>query len=314
MNAVRDAMHERTAAQGAAFKRLHRAALALLIAVAAPPALADISLRDDRGATLTFSAPPARIVSLLPSLTETVCALGACARLVGTDQWSNWPAGVLALPKLGGLEDAQVERIVALKPDVVLAARSARVTSRLESLGLKVLVLESDTHADVRRTLGLIGQMLGMPAAGETAWAAIEQQVQTAVARVPLARRGQRVFFEVGAGPFAAGEASFIGQTLARLGMANIVPATLGPFPQLNPEFVLRAAPDIVMAPARDVALMPARPGWAGLRALKGSACGFDGPRYELLVRPGPRLGEGALLLADCLAGLPAVDDKLAAK
>jgi len=314
VNGVRDALHERTAAQGAAMKHLHQAALALLIAVAALPALADISLRDDRGATLTFSAPPARIVSLLPSLTETVCALGACARLVGTDEWSNWPAAVLALPKLGGLEDAQVERIVALKPDVVLAARSARVTSRLESLGLKVLVLESDTHADVRRTLGLIGQMLGAPAAGETAWAAIEHQVRTAAARVPPARRGQRVYFEVGAGPYAAGEASFIGQTLARLGMANIVPASLGPFPRLNPEFVLRAAPDIVMAPARDVALMPARPGWAGLRALKGSACGFDGPRYELLIRPGPRLGEGALLLADCLAGMPPVEDKLAAK
>lgn len=287
---------------------------ALCVALAALPALADISLRDDRGATLKFNAPPARIVSLLPSLTETVCALDACARLVGTDQWSNWPDSVKALPKLGGLEDAQVERIVALKPDVVLAARSARVIERLESLGLKVLVLESDTHADVRRTLGLVGQMLGKPAAGEAAWAAIEQQVLAAAARVPAARRGQRVFFEVGAGPFAAGEASFIGQTLARLGMANIVPASLGPFPLLNPEFVLRAAPDIIMAPAREVAAMPSRPGWAGLRALKGSACGFDGPRYELLIRPGPRLGDGATLLADCLAGLPPVAANAAVK
>jgi len=88
-------------------------------------------VRDDRGAALLFPAPPARIVSLVPSLTESVCALGACARLVGTDRYSNWPAEVLKLPKLGGLDDAQVERIAALAPDVVLAAPSARIVAPL---------------------------------------------------------------------------------------------------------------------------------------------------------------------------------------
>ena len=77
-------------------------------------------------AGLAVAAPPQRIVSLVPGLTESVCALGACARLVGTDRYSNWPASVAALPKLGGLDDAQVERIAALKPDLVLIAPSAR--------------------------------------------------------------------------------------------------------------------------------------------------------------------------------------------
>src|SRR4051812_47432960 len=84
-------------------------------------AMAQVELRDDRGATHRFSTPPQRIVSLLPSLTESICALGACSRLVGTDRYSNSPASVMSLPKLGGLDDAQVERIVALRPDVVLA-------------------------------------------------------------------------------------------------------------------------------------------------------------------------------------------------
>ena len=267
-------------------------------------AAAQTPLRDDRGRAQRFDAPPRRIVSLLPSLTESVCALGACARLVGTDRHSNWPAAVQGLPKLGGLEDAQIERIVALRPDVVLAAPSSRVVDRLEGLGLRVVVLESKTHADVKRTLALLARLLGAPAEGERLWQGIERDLRSAAARVPPSLRGQRVYFEVSSAPHAAGAASFIGETLARLGMGNAVPAGLGPFPQLNPEYVVRAAPDIVMASRRAVEAMPSRPGWHTLRALRGRSCGFEPERYEVLVRPGPRLGEAALTIADCLAGL----------
>ncbi len=275
-------------------------AIGLRVAVAAP-----IELQDDRGIALAFDAPPARIVSLLPSLTESVCALGGCARLVGVDRYSNWPREVQALPRLGGLEDAQIERVVALKPDLVLAAPSARVTQRLEALGLKVAVLESQTHADVQRTLALLAQLLGRPDEAPRLWAAIEQDLQRAAERVPPALRGQRVYFEVASAPYAAGAASFIGQTLARLGLANAVPPELGPFPKLNPEYVVRVQPDIIMAVQRELAEMPRRPGWRHLRALQARrTCGFTTERYEVLVRPGPRLGEAALQLADCLAAL----------
>ena len=271
-------------------------------------ALAQTTLQDGRGATLVLPAPPQRIVSLLPSLTESVCALGACARLVGTDRFSNSPTSVIDLPKLGGIDDAQIERIVALRPDVVLLSTSARVIDRLESLGLKVLVLEARDHADVKRSLTLLAQMLGTPAEAERVWSAIERDTRTAAERVPAALRGQRVYFEVDATPYAAGAGSFIGETLARLGMANAVPAELGPFPKLNPEYVVRLQPDIVMANERNLADMPKRPGWSTLRALKnGRSCGFALDRYELLIRPGPRMGEAALVLADCLVAISKV-------
>lgn len=268
-------------------------------------ATAAVQVTDDRGRTLALPAQPQRVVSLLPSLTETVCELQACDRLVGTDRFSNWPQAVRALPKLGGLEDSQIERIVLLKPDLVLVAVSARAIDRLEALGLPVLALEPRNAAETRHVIERVALALGEPAAGAALVARIEQRVAAAARRVPSALRGRTVYFEVAANPYAAGEASFVGELLARLGLVNIVPATMGPFPQLNPEFVLRAQPEVVMASAAAVADMPRRPGWSMLHALqRGQFCGFDAGAYDTLVRPGPRLGDAAETLADCLVRL----------
>jgi iron complex transport system substrate-binding protein len=262
-------------------------------------------VQDDRGIALNFEAPPQRIVSLVPSLTESVCALGACARLVGTDRYSNSPSEVLALPKLGGLDDVQLERIVALKPDLVLAAPSARAVARLEALGLKVMVLHTRSHRDVQSGLQRLGTLLGDPGHAAALWRTIEAQMAQAAAQVPAALRGRTVYFEVESSPFAAGPNSFIGETLQVLGLRNIVPASLGPFPKLSPEFVVRARPDIVVAETRNARDMAKRPGWSAMPALqRQQLCVFDSAPYEVQVRPGPRMGEAALQLADCLAGL----------
>jgi iron complex transport system substrate-binding protein len=254
---------------------------------------------------LAAAAPPQRIVSLVPGLTESVCAVGGCARLVGTDRYSNWPAEVVALPKLGGLDDAQVERIAALQPDLVLAAPSARAVQRLEDLGLRVVVLHTRNHHDVKHNLLWLGELLGDAAKGLSAWQAIERQIAGAAERVPPALRGRSVYFEVESSPYAAGPTSFIGETLVQLGLRNIVPAALGPFPKLSPEFVVRAQPDIVIAEVRNLQDMQRRPGWAALRALqRQQTCAFPSASYEVLVRPGPRMGQAALQLADCLAAM----------
>ena len=284
----------------------HLLTLALLLA--AGLAQAGITLTDDRGRRVALPAPPQRVITLMPSLTETLCELQACDRLVGTDRYSDWPQRVRALPKLGGLEDTPIERVLTLKPDLVLAPVSSRAIDRLEALGVRVLALEPTSLADTERVINQLALVLGRPADGPRLWQRISARIDAAAARVPPSLRGHRVYFEVAAAPYAAGEASFVGQTLARLGMANVVPAAMGPFPQLNPEFVVRARPDIVMAAASAVAEMPQRPGWAALAALRdGRSCAFPRERYELMVRPGPRLADAAELMADCLAGLGGV-------
>jgi iron complex transport system substrate-binding protein len=270
---------------------------------AQPPAPIDIV--DDRGRTVRLAAPARRIISLLPSLTEATCALGACDRLVGVDRFSNFPPQVERLPRLGGLEDAQVERIVSLKPDLVLAAASARVLDRLEALRIPVLALEPKTLADTRRVLGAVAAALGDAEAGEVQWRALSARIDAAARRVPVSMRGQRVYFEVSSAPHAAGEGSFVGDVLARLGMGNIVPASMGVFPRLNPEYVVRAQPQVILGSEAGLRDMPKRPGWPGLAALRDRrTCAFPPAAYDILVRAGPRLGEAADLLVDCFSTL----------
>ena len=262
-----------------------------------------ITVQDDRGRTVLLSAPPQRVVSILPSLTETVCALGQCQRLVGVDRFSNWPAAVRALPQVGGGIDPSIEAIVALRPDVVLVATSSRGSERLEALGLKVVALEPQTHADVQRVLGTVAQVLGLPPEeAQRLWQQIDSGVQAAAHSLPAGVRQTRVYFEVDSALFAAGETSFIGQTLARLGAQNIVPAQMGPFPRLNPEFVVRANPDLIMVSARHRAALSQRPGWSRIRALRENRiCVFGPDESDALARAGPRMAEGARLLAACL-------------
>jgi len=284
-------------------------ALCLLLVPRAawPDARAPSALRlvDARGRTVVLAAPAERIVSLLPSLTETVCALDACDRLVAVDRYADWPQQVRALPRVGGLEDTQIERVMALRPDLVLAARSSRAIDRLEALGIPVLALGPQNLRQMHEAIATLAQALGRPAAGRRLSAQVDERIAAAAARVPPALRGRSVYLEVASTPFAAGEASFDGELLARLGLANIVPAALGAFPQLNPEFVLRAQPYIVMGMAAAVAAMPGRPGWSTLDALRARrVCGFDAPTWDTLVRPGPRLADAAEAVADCLAAI----------
>ncbi|MBX3609796.1 MAG: ABC transporter substrate-binding protein [Hydrogenophaga sp.] len=264
-------------------------------------AQAEVRVVDDRGATVVLAAPPQRIVSLLPSLTETVCALDQCALLVGVDRYSNWPAAVRALPQVGGGIDPQIEAIVALRPDVVLLATSSRAAARLEALGLKVVALEPKTHADMRRVLERMGALLGVNDAGQV-WRAIDAGVSAAAQSLPPVLRSTRVYFEVNSGPYGAGASSFIGETLTRLGVQNILPAELGPFPKLNPEFVVRANPDLIMIGARNAQALQQRPGWGAIRAVREQrVCVFAPAQADILVRPGPRMAEGAQLMARCL-------------
>ena len=149
-----------------------RCVLLLALWLCGGQALAAITVFDDQQRAVHLNAPPTRVISLLPSLTETVCALEQCHRLVGLDRYSNWPERIRSLPRMGGGLDPDIESIVAQRPDLVLLAGSTRGVERLQSLGITVLRLEPRTHADVQRVLRTVALALGLqPAQGDRVWA-----------------------------------------------------------------------------------------------------------------------------------------------
>jgi iron complex transport system substrate-binding protein len=243
------------------------------------------------------------MISLSPVLTESICALSACERLVAVDRSSNHPAQVRDLPKAGGVVDPNLELIVSLRPDVVLTTRTAQVIDRLEKLGIAVVAFEPQSQAQAQATYLTLGAWLKVPDAAQRwqraealAWAAARRQM-------PASPQGLRVYIEVASDPYAAGAASFMGELTNQLGWLNVVPAALGPFPRLNPEFVLRANPEVIVTTSTTLAQMAARPGWAQIDAIaRGRVCVLKGDEVDTFSRPGPRLSQAAVTLARCAA------------
>jgi iron complex transport system substrate-binding protein len=115
-----------------------------------------------------------------------------------------------------------------------------------------------------------------------------------------------RIYFEASRGPYAAGQSSFIGEMMARLGAVNIIAPQLGVYPKINPEYVVRANPDVIMIGENNAPGLEQRPGWAHIRAVQeGRVCVFKSDESDVLVRAGPRMAEAARLMVRCIAGKP---------
>lgn len=262
---------------------------------------APISVTDDRGVVVVFDKPPQRIVSLLPSLTESICALGKCSTLVGVDRFSNWPKSTQELPKLGGMGDINIERIVQLKPDVVLLEKASPVIARLNELGIKTFALDIKSMGDEERALRKLDLVLGTSESARV-WNQIQKEIARANRQLSNADKNIHVYFEVNPAPFAAGSTSFIGEILTQLNLVNIIPRALGPFPKINPEFVVQAKPDVILLTESTAADIQKRPGWSSIPAVsKNRVCLFTGDQNDVLVRPGPRMGEAALIISACI-------------
>ena len=249
-----------------------------------------MQVTDDRGRVVKLPQPPQRIVSLLPSLARNrLRALGECQRLVGVDRFTNWPASVRQLPQSG--RRAGSEHRGHRRPAPGRGADGHRPRARPSAcgLGVPVVALETKTHADVQRVLAKVGQLLGVSDA-QRVWRHIDAAVSAAAQSLPPARRGFAGVFRGQPGPvFAAGEASFIGETLTRLGARNILPASLGPSPSSTPNTSCAPTRPAIMVGARSSAACW-RPGWAPHARLRQHLCVFNADESGHLIRPGPRM------------------------
>ena len=151
----------------------------------------------------------------------------------------------------------------------------------------------------------VIGRILGDADRAGRLNETIEQAVREIGAKALAQRHGDgpSVYVEVDRTPYAAGPSSFIGELLARLGARNIVTSELGPFPKLNPEYVVQRNPDVIFISPAEATQLAQRPGWEQIRAVKEHRlCSFPPDVRDTIVRPGPRVAQGMRAMSDCLA------------
>jgi iron complex transport system substrate-binding protein len=204
---------------------------------------------------------------------------------------------------LGGGLDPNIEAIIILKPDLVLVGSSPRSSERLRNLGIKVFSVDAKSYADVHRSIEKLATILGVSKSNaQKIWTDMNAKVEWVARSSPHLKANTSVYFEVNRAPYAAGPTSFIGETLQRLGLVNIIPPSQGPFPKINPEFVVRENPDFIMVGDKNYVGMIDRPGWNEIKAIKnGDICIFSEAEADVIVRPGPRMAEGAQAIANCV-------------
>ncbi len=269
-----------------------------------------ITFTDGLNRTVTLGGPAQRVVSLAPSNTEILFAIGAGAQVVGRDETSDYPAAALSLPTIGGYSGFNLEAIVALHPDLVLAGgiNTPELVASLEQLGLTVYFLPNPTTLEEMYTnLETVARLTGH----ESETAALVESLKTRVAAVdakilPLSN-APTVYYELDATdptkPYTAGPGSFVDLLIARAGGKNVGAKLQGQWVQISLEQLVVSNPAIIIlgdaAYGETPEKVAARPGWGTLTAIQtGQVFPFDD---NLVSRPGPRLVDGLEALAKLL-------------
>ena len=221
-------------------------ACSLIPAVGAQP----VTVTDDRGKTVTLQRPAQRIVALAPHLTELAFAAGAGGKLVGVARFSDFPPAARDLTLVGDSARIELERIVALKPDLVLAWKSGNAPAdveRLESLGIAAFVGETERLADVARLLRSIGALAGTRPEADRAAAEFEKEVRVLRERFAAAPK-VRAFYMIWRKPLmTVGGAHLISDAIALCGGVNVFAGLRQLTPPVTLEAVIAAKPQAIL-------------------------------------------------------------------
>jgi iron complex transport system substrate-binding protein len=295
--------------------RVARIALCFATLAAAPAVLPS-------GLHAEEAAPTAqRIISLAPSVTETLFALGAGDRLVAVSRHCDYPAPARALPRAGDYLRPSIETIISLTPDVVIGvetpANRAKV-DELRRLGVRVVIVPEHTLADAWRSIEIVGGLVGKQVEAAALTARLQEELAAVAASVATKER-RRVLFVVGHDPLVAvGQGIFLDELITVAGGENVArnlgrfsgdeaghAAALGPWPRLSLETVIAAAPEVIIDGAMGTESTESLTAWwaayvsvpavrdGRIRAQQGNA----------MLRPGPRLGEAAREMARLVRG-----------
>lgn len=275
---------------------------------AAPASAFPVTIIDDQKVEVTLKAEPQRIISLAPSHTETLFALGLGERVVGVTTFCDYPEEAKSKEKVGEFATVDLEKIVSLNPDLVLAAslHSQSVVPALRERGLNVLILEATNVPTTLDKIMTTGKATGRTQEAEALVKGIQDKLDGVAAKIATASQKPRVFWELDAMLYTAGKDSFIDGLITLGGGDNIGARLDSEWPQLNLEALIANDPEVIVladhgtAGGESAEKVLARPGWGELKAVKNGKI-IEVEDVNLISRPGPRVGEAVEYVARAL-------------
>ncbi len=273
----------------------------LLAAVLLPAAIAraEVSATDDGGHRIALPSPAARIVSLAPHATELLFAAGAGAKVVGVSEYSDHPAEAKRLPSVGGSLQLDLERIVALKPDLIVAwksGNSAAQLARLRALGYAVFDSEPRSFADIASSPERLGQLAGT-GEGKVRAAQFRQKLQQLRERY-AGRRAVKVFYQIWPSPLMTlNDEHIVSEAIRLCGGVNVFGQLKPLAPTVSREAVVRADPDAIFISDERPDAFDRWKAFAQMRAVKANHLfRIDG---SVMNRAGPRLPDATATLCE---------------
>jgi iron complex transport system substrate-binding protein len=262
------------------------------------------TITDFQGRSVSISKRPERIVSIGPSNTELLFALGAGDRIVGDDDFSDQPAAAKTKEHVGGVK-VNLEKVVSLKPDLIITVKFSDGTiEALSQTTAAVIVVDPVGLADVTRSASMLGKAIG--ADGDALAKDLQGKLDALKAKVGNAPK-LKVFDEEDASDltklYTVGPGSFLNDLITLAGGTNIAAGATSAYPTISTEEVIKADPDVIVlddaAFGTTVDSIAKRPGWAALSAVKNGRVYPLDP--NLMSRPGPRIAEAAQVLAQLI-------------
>jgi iron complex transport system substrate-binding protein len=273
---------------------------------------------DEQQSAGRRTAIPKKIVSLAPSVTETIFALGLGDRLVGVTTYCDYPPQARRLPKIGGFMNPSLETIVAKRPDLVIGVSGATDPAKareMEGLGLRVNLISLSSLSDILDSIKSLARLLGAPETGETLASKIAAQVQDVKKRIQRVKR-RSVLLVVGIRPLiAVGRKNFIDELITVAGGENIAGSASQPWLNLPEEFVVGKAPQVIIEAGMGSERDDSNKRWRDLTSVPAVKEGrvYSYPSDKIL-RPGPRVGEALAEIArlihpECFAIRPSNEE-----
>lgn len=266
-----------------------------------------MTLTDDLGQTVTFNSSPQRIVSLAPSNTEILFGLGLGDRVVGVDVYSNYPEAAKSKSKMGGMMNVTEEKVIASRPDLVLVGQftPSSTVENLSAAGVKTFSTHPDNATDTFRTVKMFGDLFGVPDRAQQLLDTMRADIMNVTNRTSRLNNSSMptvlMIITPGNTSYVADKGGYMGDLITMAGGRNVATG-----PVMTPSEIVMANPDMIIVPLTDWTMVTfdslrngKEPWMQNLTAIKnGKVYSVD---YDLVGRPGPRIGSAALAMAETI-------------